>query len=155
MSPMPRNTPQDVWKRIDRRGDDECWPFVGAVNTYGYGQFALDGKQVLAHRLAYALTTGIEPGALLACHTCDNPRCCNPAHIFLGTVADNTRDAVAKRRHAHGETSGTAKLSAEDVTAIRAWFREGKSFVWLARRFRVTPENVSYICRRQTWKHVA
>lgn len=152
--PMPRNTLESVWTRIDRRGADECWPFIGAPNTYGYGQMRIDGKQQLVHRVVFAMASGIEPGELLVCHTCDNPPCCNPAHLFLGTVADNARDAVKKGRFAVGERSGVAKLNTHQVREIRRLSTEGKTFAAIAPLFGVTPENVSFIARRITWSHV-
>ena len=151
---MRRNTIEDVWRRVDVRGADDCWPFIGAVNTYGYGQMHLDGKQQLAHHLTYELANGQAPGGLLVCHTCDNPACCNPAHLFLGTVAENARDAMAKGRHPHGETSGMARLATAQVLEIRRLHAAGAKFVELAARYGVTPENVSMICNRVTWRHV-
>lgn len=152
---MRANHRADVWKRVQVGGSDECWPFMGVPNTYGYGQFRVQGKQQLAHRLVFALSTGTEPGAKFVCHSCDNRLCCNPAHLFLGTAKENYEDAKAKRRHTHGERSGTAKLSAADVREVRRLATTGESYAEIARRFGVTAENISFICQRRTWRHVA
>jgi hypothetical protein len=148
---MPRrpNTLEDVWARIQMGHPDDCWPFIGAPNTYGYGQVNLNGKQQLVHRLAYAESTGEDLGELHVCHSCDNPLCCNPGHLFLGTNADNMRDASLK-----GRLRGVPKLTLEQVREIRDLFDSGVTFSAIAPRFGVTPENVSYICRRITWRHV-
>lgn len=149
---MRPNTRQDLWRRVERREPGECWPFIGAVNTYGYGQISVSGKQLLAHRLAYELETGVAPGDLLVCHRCDNRRCCNPAHLFLGTCADNSADASRKGRLRHGEDSNFSKLNRGDVRAIRLLAEKGISYYEIGRRFGVTGENVSYIARGLTWR---
>lgn len=87
------------WSRVDRRADDECWPWRGGKLKDGYGGFYLDGHTIGAHRAAWILTFGEIAQGLLVCHTCDNPPCCNPHHLFLGTDGDNQRDSVAKGRH--------------------------------------------------------
>lgn len=112
------NVPQDVWTRVDIREPDECWPFLGARNAKGYGQMRVKMRQHPAHRLAYATATGTEPGDLCVLHRCDNPPCCNPAHLFLGTHGDNNRDTAAKGRTARGELHHKAKLTAEQVRTI-------------------------------------
>lgn len=84
------------WSKVDKRGPDDCWPFVGAR---GYGAFVIGRRGITASRVAWTLRNQEELGDRLACHSCDNRWCCNPAHIWPGTHADNNRDTVSKRRH--------------------------------------------------------
>lgn len=106
---LPPNRPIDVWKKIDKRGADECWPWIGSTHR-GYGAFRLEGRYYKAHRIVYSLER--EPIDLTApgdryqksfvLHTCDNPPCCNPKHLYLGDIRDNMRDKVQRNRCSHG-----------------------------------------------------
>lgn len=89
------------WSRVDIQGPDDCWPWqLKCGGTYStYGNFNVTRSQsVRTNRMAYYLTHGVDPGELRVCHSCDNPPCCNPAHLWLGTTLDNSRDMVAKGR---------------------------------------------------------
>lgn len=105
-------TPGEVERflaKVDIRGDGECWPWTGAVNDRGYGQCWISGRMERAHRASYALSVGPIPDGLCVCHHCDVPSCCNPSHLFLGTIADNNADMVAKKRNraATGDSNGS------------------------------------------------
>lgn len=95
--------------KIDRSaGEDGCWPWCASCNDEGYGNFWLGGRSAKAHRVAYRLHKGPVPDELLVMHSCDNPPCCNPRHLSLGTDLDNAADKYAKSRanHATGERNG-------------------------------------------------
>ena len=107
------------WSKVDIRSKDECWEWQGS-NIRGYGQFSLSHfKTVKAHRFSYELKYGKIPDGMLVCHHCDNPKCVNPNHLFLGTSADNTKDRDTKGRQAKGDTHG-AKLHPEKFQFLHA-----------------------------------
>ena len=108
MMHIRRGTPLTRFqKRVDTRTPDVCWEWRGAKNTAGYGKMWVEGKIVDAHRVAYMLYVGPIGDGLLVCHTCDQPSCVNPAHLFLGTYTDNMQDAKAKGRTRNGNTDRT------------------------------------------------
>jgi len=141
---------------LDRSGGpDACWTWQGKEDGQGYGRFRLwCGVDVQANRFAYALATGSDPGDLFVCHKCDNPPCCNPRHLFLGTQADNVSDMIAKGRARHiGERNGAAKLTTCDLEAIRANICEGRANVDIAREHGVTHHVISRIRRGRSWRN--
>lgn len=93
------------WTKVDRRGPDECWPWQGSTDGR-YGEFWADGRKTKAHRVAWELANGRPfPEGLHACHTCDNPPCVNPEHIFPATHQENLQDAERKGRLDHRGSS--------------------------------------------------
>ncbi len=87
------------WAKVDKRGPDECWPWTGATDGRRYGIISQNGRNRKATHVAVEFATGEPfPAKKMACHTCDNPPCVNPAHLFVGTMQDNMRDAFAKGR---------------------------------------------------------
>jgi hypothetical protein len=146
-------------------GEDACWPFMGGRDTNKngeYGHLQCLGRQWKAHRLAYTLTYGPIPRGLWVLHKCDYPPCCNPRHLFLGTLADTVADRDAKQRrppgchvpYAHrprGTGHGRAKLTEADVRAILA---SDEVQQVLADRYGVAQTVISKIKRREIWRHV-
>ena len=94
------------WSKVIRQENDRCWEWQAGKLVDGYGVFYVSKKSIKAHRIAYLLHYRENPGTFCVLHTCDNPSCCNPAHLFLGTELDNVADRHAKRRDATGDKSG-------------------------------------------------
>jgi hypothetical protein len=94
------------WLRVNKNGDD-CWTWTGFKNELGYGLFSLDHKHVKAHRVSWMVANGKIPDGLCVLHSCDNPICVNPSHLFLGTMKDNTQDMLAKGRQSNQYTKAT------------------------------------------------
>lgn len=148
-------------RRIDRSGGPEaCWPWSGARTPAGYGVIGRGRRgegMTTAHRVALELQLG-RPLARdeVACHRCDNPPCCNPAHLFLGSAQANVNDKIAKGRArggvSRGEQNGYAKLTADQVAEIRRRFtgRVGEQAT-LAREFEVSRSTVHLIVRNLRW----
>lgn len=138
------------WAKVDQQGPDECWPWTACRKATGYGMFSAGrGSPSQAHRVAYELTHGPIAEGLVVRHRCDNPGCCNPAHLETGTVADNNRDTVERGRSVH------AHLTEAQVVEIRETFAAGGvSQAALAREFSVSPMMISKIIRRKKWTHV-
>lgn len=157
--PLPDFTASDIarfWAKVAISGPDDCWEWQGGKQK-GYGYFKVSGKQVKAHRVAYFLSTGKNPSTHLACHSCDNPPCCNPRHLFPGTHLDNQRDCASKGRKnsATGSNVGSALLTDGQVTEIRSLYETGLyKQSDLAVRFGCSRRTISAIVRGQNWKHL-
>lgn len=148
------------WERVDRRGPDDCWPWTGAVNRSGYGAVQWRGKQRNASKAAYESISGEVPDGLMVCHTCDNPRCCNPGHLYVGTAKDNVTDKMERGRHRGGFAQGAAhprtvaKLDEAMVKEVRARSAAGESYSAIGRSLGLTATTIRGACIRLTWKHV-
>ena len=131
----------------------ECWIWTAALRGNGYGTIKVYGKMFSAHRVAYEIYVGPIDDGMHVCHTCDVRLCCNPAHLWIGTNADNMADRNAKGRQAHlqGAANSQAKLTEAEVLAIRAAPGTQKT---IAAQFGITRSNVGLIKRRKRWAHL-
>jgi len=153
------------WSHVDRRGPDECWLWLASGNDKGYGQINADNdKRVNAHRVAWELINGPIPKGKQVLHNCDvrypvgdttYRRCCNPAHFFLGTTQDNTKDMMSKGREARGERMGSAKLTGEQVCNIRDAFATGSITKHkLSRQYGISRTAIRKLISGETWSHI-
>lgn len=157
-TPKPYATEAKVtefWRHVDATaGDDACWEWLG-YKEKGYGRFYYRNRMRMAHDLALSFTTG---EARLrnwdTCHSCDNPSCCNPAHLRFDVRQGNVRDMTSRGRQARGERNGQASLSDEDVVNIRRRRAAGAKQSNLAEEYGLTPSAVSMIVRGERWTHV-
>lgn len=174
MKPLPflsRSDGEYFWSLVAIGTESECWPWRGQVNN-GAGRLKLRNRTMIASRLAYAFANGADPYPWLVCHKCDNPSCCNPAHLFLGSPKDNMQDMLAKGRYrplrgdqhglrrnperaARGERAGGAKLTETQVAEIRARYQPGGvTQDQLAEEYRVTRRTIGMIVRGERWAHL-
>lgn len=139
-----------------------CWLWLGQRSEGPYGRFTINNALYSAHRVAFVLWNGSISNNMCVCHTCDNSRCVNPAHLFLGTHADNMRDKMGKNRQScvgnrgstKGERSGTAKLSSEDVIKIRAMRKAGHTYKEIGQKFDISRVHTTRICLMRSWEHI-
>lgn len=145
---------------VQRGPVDSCWPWSGGKTYNGYGRLNAFNTSVRAHRVAYFLEYGVDPKEYAVCHTCDNPPCCNPKHLFLGTIADNVGDMIRKGRKAKtykgakGTANAKAKLADEQVKVIRDRYASGAKQVHLAAEYGVTQGLIGMIVRKEIWTHL-
>lgn len=98
--PAPVPVAERFWNKVDIREPDECWEWQGYRLLHRYGRVSVENRKIAyTHRVAWELTHGPVPGGMHVLHLCDNPPCVNPAHLFLGTLSDNTQDMLSKKRH--------------------------------------------------------
>lgn len=156
---LTMNAPRDA--TLDQRlrwtgwtvADSGCWEWKGNRRNGGYGEVATGQGAAVASRAAYEAWVGPIPDGQHICHTCDNPPCINPAHLFPGTRRDNMQDATTKGRLSNGEASHYAKLTEQQVADIRLTYAAGGvTQREVARMFGTSQANVSLIVRSRTWK---
>lgn len=138
------------WAKVNVTNPKDCWQWMGFSTPAGYGMVGQRGS----HRLAYEFSIGPIPEGMCICHHCDNPGCCNPAHLFLGTYKDNSQDMVHKGRanSPFGIRVGSSKLIEREVLEIRGQYAKGGvSQRALAQQYGVSQRAINKILLRQSW----
>jgi len=147
-------TPERFWARVDIKGENDCWEWTGTKNKkFQHGRVGRKNRLELTHRVAWELTNGPIPEGLLICHHCDNPPCCNPKHLFLGTKQDNCDDMRRKGRdnYLNGPEHASAKLNEEQIKEILRVGKAKSSSTW-AKEFGVSKSCIKHVWSRRTHK---
>lgn len=162
--------------RIEKK--DKCWEWKGTINTMGYGEMCVQGRIQRAHRLSYILFKGEIPKGIFVCHICDNPKCINPDHLWLGTAKQNNEDCLRKGRwkgrtgiklslehkkklsgpkkswFKNGEKHPRSKLKELDIKEIRNMLNEDFTYQEIADKFGLSQSSLADIKFRRTWSHI-
>lgn len=164
-----RHTKESFLKNMDRSGGKRaCWIWEKMVTKKGYGTVTYHQKHMRAHRVAYILFRGEIPEGMLVCHKCDNPSCCNPSHLFLGTNADNMKDRDRKKRQCRGEARSAvarkhsprgsrhhkAVINEDQVREIRVMHSKGIPRKKIAEHIGVRINVIHRVVTRRFWRHV-
>jgi len=161
-----KNLADRFWSKVDVKRQEECWPYMGQRLPKGYGLFYANGRKGLAHRFVVEMEHGPIPAGLLVCHHCDNPTCCNPNHLYIGSQTQNLADmhergraptpayrsAVGLECAARGTEHWNAKLDADKVRAIRVAIGSQSA---IAKKFGVSRRTVGLVIQRKLWRHVS
>lgn len=152
-------TPPEIrfWKKVNKLSEDECWEWQAGKDKDGYGKFMRNiREQYRAHRYSYELHNNVlPPPSLVVCHSCDNPACVNPKHLFLSTTQGNVKDRVSKNRTASGENHHNSKLTKEQVLEIRKEYTERKSgYKKLGEKYGVCKATLREIIKRKIHKSI-
>ncbi|MEZ0137344.1 MAG: HNH endonuclease [Candidatus Reddybacter sp.] len=149
------------WSKVDIKDNaKDCWNWHAAKKPTGYGNVRIDKKYMLAHRVAFELANGVIPPAFIVCHICDNPSCCNPGHLMLGTIKSNSVDMLIKNRQkkhsisTRGSKNLNSKLTESDIPKIRLLHGKGKSQKEIAQIYGVSAPAVRSVLNGKTWRHV-
>lgn len=150
-----KNKSEDVWKRIYKRNENDCWEWEGYKDKDGYGTIHLEYKTRRVHRIVYELTYGSIPNRLYVLHKCDNPSCCNPNHLFIGTVQDNSDDQKRKRRTTVGDKHGRSKLTEKNILEIKRLYNTGDYYQSdLGKLFNISHQEISRIINNKRWRYL-
>jgi len=157
MTVMSQETVVRFWAKVSKGEPNVCWPWLGAKKPKGYGNVRINKRYLIAHRVAYELTNGPIPEGLVVMHSCDNPSCCNPAHLSPGTVLENTEDMITKGRgnfehgnRCFGQRNCNATLSSKQVDELRSMYVRGQvKQSELAVKFGISQAAVSAIILRK------
>jgi hypothetical protein len=153
---------QRFWKKVNKKGEDECWEWLAIKDKKGYGLFKTATSR-RASRFSYELHKGEIPKGMLVCHTCDNPPCVNPKHLWIGTNSDNMQDMMKKGRRPDrtgrhnksnvGENNKSSKLTQKQVDEIREkYIPYFYGFKKLAKEYNVSLQNIYLIIKNKSWR---
>ena len=135
--------------KVDKTED--CWNWKAGVQHFGYGQFSVGHKGYVAHRYSWIMHKGSIPKALFVCHKCDNPKCVNPDHLFLGSQAKNMKDKTKKGRAQKGTDCYNSKLTPEKVVAI---INDTRYYKEIANEYKISTSLIAKIRAGEAWKHI-
>lgn len=143
--------------RVDKKSESECWIWAGRTNPDGYGQFDCRNSTVPSHRYMWSMLNGEIPQGMVICHRCDNPKCVNPSHLFLGTVQDNVRDRDMKGRQADhaGTKNGRAVLDENGAIKVKELRKSGLTYKDISTEMGVSVGCVSHILNGRHWVGVS
>lgn len=145
---------EHFWTRVGAEDENGCRPYLGG-RTYGYGIHSWRGKTVRASRLAWTLSNGPIPLGMEVCHKCDNPPCCEPTHLFLGTTLINALDRDTKDRGPQGVRNPRAKLTVDEVREARSLYATGGFTIQeLADRYGLSKAGMHQAIARKNWRNV-
>ncbi len=145
---------QRFWCLVDRKLDNDCWNWTGCCKSDGYGKISINKKSIIAHRYSWNIHFGrIPKDKPCVLHHCDNPKCVNPKHLFLGTMKDNSDDMIIKKRDrkASGENHYQSKLTWDQVRQIRD-LKSKFLQIEIAKMFNVSKSLISYIHNNKIWR---
>lgn len=154
LAPMPELLFDDIWRfwsKVDQGKDEDCWNWNGLFNRAHRNArpcFKVAGKNYYAARIAWSIHHGKDPGDKIICHTCQNPLCMNPAHLYAGTHQDNVLDKFADGYSQSGSLNANSKLNDSDIFEIR---ESNKSQLELSRIHNVSRSHISRIQRYECW----
>ena len=150
------------WIKVNKKGEDECWNWLGHKLPSGHGVFGIYKKRTYAHRFSWELHFGKIPKGLYVCHKCDNGSCVNPKHLFIGTQKENMQDMSKKGRGIHpeekrarGSKNGNSKLTEKEVKEIREKYIPFKiTHKKLAQEYNVSEPTIKNILNRKVWANI-